>query len=46
LAGWLEFNVPFQHKCGYIRHDTEATVINQQSIVALLHNAVSHSLMQ
>jgi len=22
LVGWLEFNVPFQHKYGYIRHDT------------------------
>jgi len=22
LVGWLEFNVPFQHKCGYIREDT------------------------
>ena len=21
LVGWLEFNVPFQHKYGYIRYD-------------------------
>jgi len=21
LVGWLEFNVPFQHKCGYIRDE-------------------------
>jgi len=21
LAGWLEFNVPFQQKCGYLRDD-------------------------
>jgi len=21
LVGWLEFNVPFQHKYGYIRDD-------------------------
>ena len=21
LVGWLEFNIPFQHKCGYIRDD-------------------------
>jgi len=20
LVGWLEFNIPFQHKYGYIRH--------------------------
>ena len=20
-AGWLDFNVPFQHKYGYIRHE-------------------------
>jgi len=23
LVGWLEFNVPFQHKYGYIRYDLE-----------------------
>jgi len=22
MAGWLEFNVPFQHKSGYIRDET------------------------
>jgi len=22
LVGWLEFNVPFQHKYGYIRDET------------------------
>jgi len=21
LVGWLEFNIPFQHKYGYIRHE-------------------------
>jgi len=23
LVGWLEFNVPFQHKYGYIRDDQQ-----------------------
>jgi len=22
-VGWLEFNVPFQHKCGYIRDESQ-----------------------
>jgi len=21
MVGWLEFNIAFQHKCGYIRDD-------------------------
>jgi len=26
LVGWLEFNVPFQHKYGYIRDDETHTL--------------------
>jgi len=25
--GWLEFNVPFQHKYGYIRDETDAEYV-------------------
>jgi len=24
VVGWLEFNIPFQHKYGYIRDDSDA----------------------
>jgi len=26
LVGWVEFNVPFQHKCGYIRDEPNVCV--------------------
>jgi len=28
LVGWLEFNVPFQHKYGYIRDETVVVGLN------------------
>jgi len=30
-VGWLEFNVPFQHKYGYIRDDTLNNAFNLES---------------
>jgi len=39
LVGWLEFNVPFQHKYGYIRDETKCSlVIIFHHITRTLHN--------
>jgi len=29
LIGWLEFNVPFQHKYGYIRDDLIIDILTE-----------------
>jgi len=29
-VGWLEFNVPFQHKYGYIRDEGESVVVERR----------------
>jgi len=35
LVGWLEFNVPFQHKYGYIR-DEDYQVYDCSSVISVL----------
>jgi len=35
-VGWLEFNVPFQHKYGYIRDDGEDTIEFSSTVLPAL----------
>jgi len=36
LVGWLEFNVPFQHKFGYIRKEGKIVTIYGSRYVAIV----------
>ena len=42
LLGWLEFNVPFQHKYGYITDEIPSLV----SLIAGLENLVENAIME
>ena len=42
LAGWLEFNVPFQHKYGYVRDKNGSPyTADYRPIISLLENLTS-----